>query len=352
MRVAITGASGNVGTALIRTLRSSTDVDEIIGICRRPPERDDPRWSGVHWVAADVVTDDLTPHVRGADAVVHLAWLIQPSHQPEVLHRVNVLGSRRVFRAALDAAVPTLVHASSVGVYSADQDGRLVDESWPRDGIPTSEYSRDKAHVEALLDTIEAEHPQLRVVRLRPSLIFQHGAGSEIVRYFFGRFVPARLVRPGTLPVLPFPSGLAFQAVHVDDVAAAYHRAVIDEDARGPFNIAADPVLDAAILGGILGARTIAVPPGLVRAAAELTWRLHLQPTEPGWVDLAMCSPLLDTGRAARHLGWRPRHDAIHAVRELLAGIQQHADGGTPVLAPLPSLPRRLVGIDRTPNRR
>jgi nucleoside-diphosphate-sugar epimerase len=243
--------------------------------------------------------------------------------------------------------VPTLVHASSVGVYSAGPGGRPVDESWPRDGIPTSEYSRDKAQVEAVLDRMEADHPQMRVVRLRPSLIFQHAAASEIVRYFMGRFVPARLVRPGLLPVLPLPRGLAFQAVHVDDVATAYHAALANEDARGAYNVAAGPVLDAERLGAVFGAAVLPLPPSLVRAAAELTWRLHLQPTEPGWLDLAMLSPLMDCARAGTELGWRPRHDAVHAVRELLAGISAHAGGGTPVLAPLPSLPRRLTGSDR-----
>ncbi|MFL6140017.1 MAG: NAD-dependent epimerase/dehydratase family protein [Frankiaceae bacterium] len=347
MRVAITGASGNVGTALIRYLRDSAEVDEIVGICRRPPQRDDPRWSDVHWVAADVVTDDLTPHLHGADALVHLAWLIQPSHRPDVLQRVNVAGSRRTFRAAIEAAVPTIVHASSVGTYSAGPKDRPVDEAWPRDGVPTSEYSRDKAQVEAILDALEADHPQARVVRLRPGLIFQRAAGSEIVRYFMGRFVPARLLRPGLLPVLPLPRGLAFQAVHVDDVAAAYHAAIVNEDARGAYNVAAGPVLDAERLGAVLGARPLPLPPPLVRAVAELSWRLHLQPTEPGWLDLAMSAPVMDCGRAAAELSWQPRHDSMDALRELLAGIQEHAGGGTPVLARLPSLPRRLTGADR-----
>jgi nucleoside-diphosphate-sugar epimerase len=347
MRVAITGASGNVGTALIRYLRDQPDIDEVVGICRRPPDRDDPRWADVHWVTADVVIDDLAPHLRGADALVHLAWSIQPSHRPDAMHRVNVHGSRRVFRAAVDAAVPALVHASSVGVYSAGPGDRPVDESWPKDGIPTSQYSRDKAHVEAILDTLEAEHPQLRVVRLRPGLIFQHDAGSEIVRYFLGRFVPARLLRPGALPLLPFPRAVSFQAVHVDDVAAAYHAAIANDDARGAYNVAAGPVVDGDRLAEVFGASVVPVAPRLVRAVAELSWRLHLQPTEPGWIDLATDSPLLDTSRIARELGWRPRHDALHAIRELLAGIQDHAGGGTPVLAPLASLPRRLVGVDR-----
>ena len=294
-----------------------------------------------------MVTDDLVPHLRGADAAVHLAWLIQPSRQPEVMHRVNVLGSRRVFQAVLDAAVPILVHASSVGTYSAGSKHRLVDESWPRDGIPTSAYSRDKAQVEAILDTLEAEHPQLRIVRLRPALIFQRRAASEVTRYFLGRFVPARLVRPGVLPVLPLPAGLATQGVHVDDVAAAYLAALLNDDARGAYNIAAQPVLDGLRLGALFGSRPVGVPPWLVRGLVELTWRMRLQPTDPGWVDLAMRSPLMAVDRAGTELGWSAQRAATDALRELVDGIRDHAGDATPALASLPSLPLRLVGIER-----
>lgn len=349
MRVAITGASGNVGSAVVRRLRSApgSPVQQIVGIARRPPRPGDPQWADIDWVAADVVTDDLTEHLRGADAVVHLAWLIQPSRRPDTMLDVNVLGSRRVFQAAVAAGVPAIIHASSVGVYSPGPKGRRVDETWRRDGVATSHYSRDKAMVEAILDTVEAEHPEIRIVRLRPGLIFQRGAASEIVRYFLGRLVPARLLRPGLLPVLPLPAGLAFQAVHADDVAAAYHAAVVSEDARGAYNIAADPVLDGGRLGELFGARPVPAPPALVRGVVAAAWQLHLQPTQQGWVDLAMNTPLMSTRRAAEELHWQPTRSSTDALTELLHGIQEHAGGGTPVLAPLPALPRRLVGRDR-----
>jgi nucleoside-diphosphate-sugar epimerase len=346
MRVAITGASGNVGSALVRLLHDRPDVEEIVGICRRPPQHTD-RGELVRWVAADVVTDDLTPHLRGMDAVVHLAWAIQPSHRPDVLHRVNVVGSRRVFTAAVEAQVPVLVHASSVGVYAAGPKDRLVDETWPVDGIPTSSYSRDKAHVEALLDAVEAEHPEVRVVRLRPALIFQRSAASEITRYFLGRFVPARLLRPDLLPLLPLPEGFAVQAVHVDDVAASYYAAIANDDARGAFNVAADPVLDGVRLGALFGARVVDVPVGGVRALVETTWRLRIQPTDPGWLDLAIGCPLLRVDRAASVLGWRATRSATDALAELLDGMRGHAGDATAALAALPALPLRLVGIDR-----
>jgi UDP-glucose 4-epimerase len=78
---------------------------------------------------------------RHADAVVHLAWQIQPSHDPARLRRTNAEGSTRVLQAVATANVPALVYASSVGAYSAGPKDRLVDENWPMNGIRTSFYA-------------------------------------------------------------------------------------------------------------------------------------------------------------------------------------------------------------------
>jgi nucleoside-diphosphate-sugar epimerase len=214
-----------------------------------------------------------------------------------------------------------------VGAYSPSPDEQPVDESWPTHGIATSSYSRQKAYVERLLDVFEARHPIVRVVRLRPALVFQGPAAAEIRRLFLGHLVPRR--RPA---VLPSVHGLRFQAVHADDVGVAYARAV-GGSVRGPFNVAADPVLDLAQVARALGARPVAVPSAVLRAAAGASWRLHLQPTDPGWVDLALRSPLLDTTRARQELGWTPTRSSLDAVTELVEGLADHRAGDTPPLA-------------------
>ena len=114
MRVAIVGATGNVGTSLLRSLSDDPSIDEVVGIARRRPQLSFPRTT---WICADVVTDDLVTAFRGADAVVHLAWLIQPSRDRATTRSVNVDGSRRVFDAAAAAGVGTIVYASSIGAY-------------------------------------------------------------------------------------------------------------------------------------------------------------------------------------------------------------------------------------------
>jgi nucleoside-diphosphate-sugar epimerase len=319
MRVVVTGATGNVGTSVLQALSADPAIEEIVGLARRRPQLELPR---TRWITADVVGDDLRGHFTGADCVVHLAWLIQPSRDRAATRAVNVEGSRRVFAAAAAAGVPALVHASSVGAYSPGPKDRRVDESWPTGGIPTSFYSRDKAKVEAILDRFESDHPAIRVVRLRPGLIFKAQAASGIRRLFAGPLLPSRLLRRELIPVVPAIERLSFQAVHSLDVGEAYHQAVI-RDVRGPFNIAADPVLDPGELGRLLAARPVPVPVRTVRGLVDLTWRLRLQPTPPGWLDLALGVPLMDVSRAHRLLGWAPTHGAGEALLELLDGMRR-----------------------------
>jgi UDP-glucose 4-epimerase len=343
----VVGATGNVGTSTVRALRSDPSVDSIVGIARRVPKQGE---DGVDWRSADIRDADLVAHFRGADAVVHLAWLIQPSHDLATVRAVNVDGSARVFQAVADAGVPALVHASSVGAYSAGPKDRAVDESWPTDGIPTSFYSRHKAEVESLLTIFETTHPDVRVVRLRPGLIFKRGASSEIRRYFIGPLLPSPLLRRGLIPLVPDIPGLRFQAVHSLDIGEAYRAAVV-RDVRGAFNVAADPVLDPGELARLLDARRVPLPAGVLRGAAGITWKLRLQPTPPGWVDMALGVPLMDTSRARNELDWKPQHSSGGALLELIEGLHDSAGEDTPPLRPEAGGPLRirelLTGVGR-----
>ncbi len=330
MRVVIVGATGNVGTSLIEALAAEPEVEAVVGLARRAP-----RWQPAKttWAEVDVSVDDLEPHLRGADVVVHLAWIFQPTHDQLETWRTNVLGSIRVFDAVVAAEVPALVYASSVGAYAPGPQDRPVDETWPTHALPHAAYGREKSYLERVLDAFEFGHPEVRVVRLRPGFIFKRQAASEQRRLFAGPLLPNRLVRPGLVPVVPDLPGLRFQVLHSSDAAEAYRLAIL-RPVRGAFNLAADPVIDARTLGELLGARPVKVPVWPVRTAVAAAWRLHLVPASPMLVDLALSLPVMDTTRARSELGWSPTHTALDAMGEVLEGIREGAGMETPPLDP------------------
>ena len=330
MRVVIVGATGNIGTGLVRRLVMEPEVERIRGIARRTPAEAPAR---TEWLRRDVTRDDLASAFRGADAVVNLAWRLRPSHDLDLLWRTNVEGSTRVARAAAEAGVRTLVHASSVGVYSPGPKDRAVDEDWPREGVATSFYSRHKAEVERRLDRLEQEHPGMRIVRIRPAFVFTGEAGARVRRLFLGPLFPFPLARPGALKVVPDVPGLRVQCVHRDDVAEAI-RLILLGGFRGAVNLAARPVIDPPEMARILGARLVPAPRALVRGAMAATWRMRLQPSQPGWLDLGLAVPIMSTERAQAELGWQPWRGADDALLEILEGMGQDAQGPTPALSP------------------
>ncbi|WP_329048800.1 NAD-dependent epimerase/dehydratase family protein [Amycolatopsis sp. NBC_01488] len=328
--IVVTGATGNIGTGVVAALSADPDVRSITGLARRPAA---DRPARTRLVEADIERDDLVAHFRGADAVVHLAWLFQPTRKPERTWRTNVLGSLRVFEAAAAAGVPKIVYTSSVGAYSPRETEAPVAESWPTHGWPGAAYTREKAYVERWLDAFELRHPEVGVVRIRPGFVFQRAAASEQRRLFGGPFVPGSLIRPGLLPVVPDLPGLRVQVVHTDDLADAVRRAVL-LPVTGAFNVATGPVVGTRFVAGLLGARPVPVPARLVRAALDVAWRLHAVPATPGLFDAVVRLPVMDTARAELELGWRPRHDAAETLSEFLAGLRTGAGTGTAPLAP------------------
>jgi nucleoside-diphosphate-sugar epimerase len=338
MRIVITGATGNVGTSTIQSLASDPKITSILGLARRAPD-----WQAdkTEWAEADVAETDLVPLFSGADAVVHLAWLFQPTHDSMVTWRANVLGSTRVFKAAAQAKVPALIHASSVGAYSPGPKDRAVDETWQTHGWPTAAYSREKSYVERLLDTFEADHSECRVVRLRPGFIFKREAASEQRRLFGGPFTPGSLVRPGLIPVVPDIPGLRFQTLHSADAGAAFHQAVV-RDVRGPYNLAADPVIGVDELAGLLNARKVRVPAIAARTLLAVGWTARLVPASPQLFDLALRVPIMDTSKARAELGWNPAHDSLEALGEFLEGLRDNAGMDTPPLSDSAGGPLRI----------
>jgi nucleoside-diphosphate-sugar epimerase len=331
VRIVVTGATGNIGTALLRQLDGGHDV---VGIARRPPTGGEP-YEGVTWVAADLTAPNvqavLAPAMAGADAVVHLAWGFQPSHDETYLEQLGVGGTRAVLTAAAAAGVRHLVHMSSVGAYSPRVTEQPVDEGYTREGVPSSPYSRHKVAAEQLLDEYEASGGPMLIARLRPGIVGQRAAGSALLRYGVPAAVPASVVRH--IPLLPLDRRLLIPVVHADDVADAIVR-VLDQRATGAFNLASEPPLSRDDIAHALGAYPVHLPAPVLRLAVSAGWHARVQKVDPGWLDLGMSVPVLDTSRARRELGWAPTMGARAVLDEVIDGLADAASGESPALRP------------------
>jgi UDP-glucose 4-epimerase len=340
LTVAVTGASGNVGTALLRRLTApGSGVAEVRGLARRQPPGIEP-YSGVRWHLTDLgetaSEDDLPGFLDGVDAVVHLAWALQPGRRPDDLRRVNVEGSLRVARAATAAGVAQFVHMSSIGAYAGGAVGQKVTEDWPTTGVPSAQYSRDKSEAERVVREVLSRSPGTTSTVVRPTLVLQPEASSEIGRYFLGPllFGAARLMPGAVARRLPLPlPTVAVSFIHADDVADAIVR-MLDRRAPGPFNLAAEPLLDSNGIARALGTVRVPVPAAALRAALHAAFAAHVVPTEPGWLDMGTQLPALDTARARRLLDWTPAHRSDEVLEQFVAALGRGDGAPGPLLEP------------------
>lgn len=345
----VTGASGNVGTGVLRALRREMPDALVSGVCRRPPRRSAAH-DAVAWRAIDLADPDaadrLSAVMRGADVVVHLALAVQPVRDENYLYRANVLGTKAVLRAMAEADVRHLVYASSLGIYAPGESPEPVAEDWPTTGQSTSIYSRHKVLVEHVLDEFGARHPEVVIGRFRPTVVVQREAAWLLKSLYLGPFVPRialEALRRRLLPVLPLPAGLRLQFVHADDVGGAVVE-MIRRRVNGSYNIASD-VLDVDAVAGLVGARAIEVDRDLFRRAVTAIIATRLVALTPGWYDVATATPVMDTSKARRELAWSATRTSAECAAELIAGMADDAVGPSAAMGAGAgrSRPRRVV---------
>lgn len=291
MKVAVTGGSGLLGTPVLRRLLADRKIKQILCLDLRPPTVPLGRLT---YERADVRDPDLARHFEGVDAVVHLAAVVTASLPRAELDAINVAGSANVFRAAVAAGVKQIIHASSIAAYGLVPGHRVpLTEDAPRhrDGILA--YAASKFDVEALLDEVEREHPELKIVRLRPGIVLGERMENPL----------GNALRRGLLPHARAPMPSVWDEDVADAVALALHK-----QAHGAFNLVASGSADARDIARAAGLRLVSMPravASLVSLAARLGAR---PPADPAWLKTPPDADLTASSeRAMRELGWSPR---------------------------------------------
>lgn len=325
LTVAVTGPTGEIGRSVMRALDRSREVGRVRGMARRPFDPVEQGWRKVEYRRGDVLdAAAVADLVKGADVVVHLAFIIMGGLQES--RPVNLEGSRNVFDACVAAGVKRLIYASSVAAYGFHKDNpQPLTEDVPARGTDAHYYSAQKAEVESVLhEVLDGSRTEAYV--FRPSIVAGADAPMMIESMPYVQLnerLPGSLSRmleglPFIKPVLPDP-GVPFQLVHHDDVASAMRAAVLGRGEAGIYNLAGPGEMTVEILADELGWWAIPVPELAVDAVAELVSRLGFLPAQVQWVSAFREPVIMDTHKARRQLGWRPRHDALTTLRETIA---------------------------------
>lgn len=324
LTVAVTGPTGTFGSGLVPLLQDDDRIRRIVGIARRPFDPAERGWTKMEYRRGDVRDPAaLREAFAGADVVVHLAFLITGNASRQTTRSINVDGTLNVFRAAAATGARRFVHASSVAAYGWHPDNpEPIPEDWPVRPAARLFYAQEKAELEQLLSTEAAAADAPALYQLRPSIVLGPNAlGAK--NLLPGPLAPlGRLLgRPRRLPVrVPvLAPQLRLQVVHADDVGRALQLCVVAAGPPGAYNIAGDGVLTVADVAREFGALPIPVPAAPTELAARAAARLPFLPPAAEWVEAASRPVIMDTAKAKRELGWRPRYTCWEALRATVA---------------------------------
>ncbi|WP_454301420.1 NAD-dependent epimerase/dehydratase family protein [Salana multivorans] len=335
MRIVVVGATGNIGTALLRAAAGRKTVTSIDAVSRRGAGRLVVEGVPVRQHQLDLATPEgssdrqaFAALALGADAVVHLARAEDRS-APRT-SELNALLSAAVMQGAAGAKQLVLVPCASVYAPSYGMTPRR--EDWPATGVPGSALSADQVGLESMAARFQQAHPGVVLTLVRPALTLQESAGAVLARRFLGPLVP-RTGLGESYPVLLWPEGLRLQVAHADDVAAVL-LAAIERRAPGAYNVASPEVLDGEEVAAAIGARRLVeLPRNVAEGVHSAAWWAHAVGAKPDLLGTLLAQPVLDCWRARELLGVVPVWEAAEVLRVAARGVAKRREGWTPALA-------------------
>ena len=303
--VAVTGASGYVGTKLLERLEQEANLRKIVAFDVNPMP------APIHNIA--VYRKDVSKPIdeelddQGATTLVHLAFNAnRGANRREVagIREGNLETLRAVMASCVRARIGHLIYLSSHTVYGAHKDNPvpILDDAPMRPSLDHP-YGYDKHLCELALEEFARAQQEVKVTILRSCMVLGHGTDNSATKAFF---------RPWLLGVLD--ANPALQFVYDDDLARVIS-IIIQREITGTFNVAGDGVVYYREMAKIIKSRLISLPALLAYPAAQLSWELHLQrdATSRG-LDLVRWPILMSTGKLHRATGYRFWHTALDAL--------------------------------------
>jgi UDP-glucose 4-epimerase len=302
--LAITGSSGYIGTQLLARLERAGDFQRVIGLDVREPQGLDSDWFEFHH--CDVREGAQVRRIfeeAGIDTVVHLAYILDPTRDPDFEYDVDVNGTRSVLAACRALDVTKLVIASSDTAYGSHEDTPdYLKEDAPLRGTPGFPYSENKAKVEALVSEFAEQVPDCTVVILRPCIVMGPKADNVLGR---------TLLQPILFSVRGYDP--IMQLIHEEDMAEAFYLALV-RDVQGAYNVACDAGMRYSQVAGVMDKPMVALPVWLVYPLVELLFRLRLLGFGRSQLDYIRYPLSIDPDKIMKEMGFAPRYTSRQAL--------------------------------------
>ncbi|HEX3563403.1 MAG TPA: NAD-dependent epimerase/dehydratase family protein [Solirubrobacterales bacterium] len=310
MRYLITGGSGYIGSRLVEILAPRQETERIVNVDVRPPARPN---DAAEFVRGDVRDSRALRELlerEEIDALVHLAFILNPIRDEGRMYDIDVNGTDAVLRAASAAGTEQVLVTSSATAYGAFPDNpKPIAEDWPVRGQPDFSYARHKADADRLCQLWAASHPERTMTIVRPSIVF----GPNVDNYISRTWQRSSF--------MPIPDGVdeEFQLIHEDDVVSALI-GLLDARAGGAFNFAADGTMTWGESAEMIGLRTREMSMKTVRRLYAAAWALHAPRVEspPGNLNFIRYPWVVSNEKLKATIDWEPTADTREVFVETM----------------------------------
>jgi len=311
-RALVTGATGKVGTVLMRELM---DEDYIVRALVRTPEDGKALPRGVEVAVGDITRPEtLLGCCQDVDVVFHLAALVSYTAGRAQLQALNGRGTANMVKEAREAGVDRFVYASSIAVYGKTERGRPLLE---KDAlVPTDNYGASK-----LVGENAVRYGNVRFVILRLGMVY--GPGFEE-----GYMPLLKMLQRRSMPYVGTGKN-AVPFVHVDDVVRAFMLAARKDAAVGEtYNIVGRPVTQEDSLK--IACKFLNVPPPRLHANAGITMfilktanflgsLLGRDPIFiPDYIEAVVVDRAFEIDKAQMELGWEPKVEIEDGIARMV----------------------------------
>jgi UDP-glucose 4-epimerase len=329
MRYVVTGGSGYIGSRLVERLAEREDTERILVCDIRTPTVHQPKTAYERLDVRDRARARELLERERPDALVHLAFILDPIHDERAMYDIDVNGTHNVLEAASAAGIEQVLVTSSTSAYGAFPDNPVpLTEEHPVRGVADFAYARDKTESDRLCQLWAAHHPDRTMTIVRPCIVFGPHVDNFIVRLWTKQPFHADFGGPD-VPI---------QFLHEDDLVDALI-GLLDGRHGGAFNIAGDGTLTMRECADLIGLKRRRMPLKAYWAFAAFMWRIRQAETPPGNIHFALHPWVASNEKLKKTLGWTPRYTSRETfeltmrARDALPreGIEGKPEVGQPV---------------------